>query len=80
MSDKLLKVGRKGEIFTDKELRERAKIREGGKVRAIFESGRLIIEPVPSLEDLISSPVMEITVEEAERMSEEAQREEGVHG
>ncbi|RLG47202.1 MAG: AbrB/MazE/SpoVT family DNA-binding domain-containing protein [Thermoproteota archaeon] len=80
MSEVILRVGRRGEIYTTKEVREAVGIREGGRVRAVVSGRRLIIEPIPSIEDAIRSPVLEISPEEAERISEEAQREEGALG
>lgn len=47
-------------------------IREGGRVRAVVVGDRLIIEPLPSVEDMIREPVAEITAREAEKLSEEA--------
>ncbi len=77
MSEVVLRVGKRGEIYTTRELRELAGIREGGRVRARVERGRVIIEPLPTLEELIREPVVEVSPEEAERLSEEAQREVG---
>lgn len=75
-----MKVGKKGEIFTDKELRKKANIKEGGRVRATVAEGKLIIEAAPSIEDLIRNPVVRIRVDKAERLSEKAQKEEGIYG
>ena len=75
-----MKVGKKGEIYTSKELREKTGIKPGGLVKATVEGRKLIIEAIPSIEDLVKEIVMELTPEEAERLSEEAQREEGVYG
>ena len=80
MSEMILKVGKKGEIFTSKELRNRAKIKEGGKVKATVVDNKLIIEPVPSIEDLLQNPILSITVKKAEKLSEEMQKEEGLYG
>ena len=80
MSEVVLKVGKRGEIYTSKELREKVGIRPGGLVRAVVEGRKLIIEPIPSIEDLLKEAVAELTPEEAEELSEEAQREEGVYG
>ena len=49
-------------------------------MRAVVTGVRLDIEPVPSLEDLIRSPVVSITPAEAEKLSEEAQKEAGAYG
>ena len=80
MSEVVLKVGKKGEIYTSKELREKTGIRPGGLVKAIVEGRKLIIEPIPGVEDLVKEAVVELTPEEAERLSEEAQREEDIYG
>jgi len=80
MSEETLLVGKRGEIYTDENLRKRAGIRKGGRVRATVMDGRLIIEPLPSLEDLLSKPLMTISAKEAEALSEKAQKEEGVFG
>jgi len=80
MSEFQLRVGKKGEIYTNKEIRERTDIKPGGLVRAVVEGRRLIIEAVPTVEDVIEDTVIELTPEEAEKLSEEAQREKGVYG
>ena len=80
MSEVVLKVGKKGEIYTSKELREKTGIKPGGLVRALVEGRKLIIEPIPSVEDIIKEVVVELTPEEAEELSEEAQKEEGIYG
>ena len=80
MSEIILKVGKKGEIFTTKQLREKAKIRAGGKVRAAIKDDKVTIEVLPSIEDLLQSPILLLNAEKAERLSEEAQRDEGIFG
>jgi bifunctional DNA-binding transcriptional regulator/antitoxin component of YhaV-PrlF toxin-antitoxin module len=80
MSEEILTVGKKGEIFTSKGLRSKTKIREGGKVRADVIDGRLVIEPIPSLEETLGRPVLVTDAVKAERLSEEAQMEAGVYG
>lgn len=80
MSEMILKVGKKGEIFTNKELRKKAHIREGGRVRAVILDGSMVVEPLPSIEEIVQNPVLVVNVEEAERLSEEAQKEEGTYG
>ena len=80
MSEMVLKVGKRGEIYTTKELRAMAGIKEGGRVRAWVEKGRVIIEPIPTVDEIIRGPVVRLSPEEAEKLSEEAQREEGVYG
>jgi len=80
MSEIILKVGKRGEIYTSKELRLKVGIKEGGIVRAIVEEGRLIIEPIPRIEEVIQRPVVKLSPKEAERLSEEFQKEEGIYG
>ncbi|MGI0078137.1 MAG: AbrB/MazE/SpoVT family DNA-binding domain-containing protein [Nitrososphaerales archaeon] len=80
-SDVTLKVGKKGEIFTSAELRKRANIKEGGKVKANVVGKKLVIEAIPSIEDLLGQPpVMRTTTKEIEKTSEETQKEEGIYG
>ena len=80
MSETTLKVGKKGEIFTNADLRKRANIKEGGKVKARVVENRLIIESIPSIEELLKHPVAKMTTKEAEKLSEQTQKEEGVYG
>lgn len=80
MSEIILKVGKKGEIFTTKELRKKAKIRVGGKVRVAVKDDKVTIEAVPLIEDLLRSPVLIVGVKKTERLSEKAQRDEGIFG
>lgn len=80
-SDITLKVGKKGEIFTNSDLRKRANIKEGGKVKANVVGNKLIIEAIPSIEELLRQPpVMRTTTKEVEKTSEEIQKEEGIYG
>ncbi|RLE98571.1 MAG: hypothetical protein DRJ63_07485 [Thermoprotei archaeon] len=76
----ILKVGKKGEIYTSKEIRQKVGIKEGGRVRAIVEKGKLIIEPIPTIEEVIRESIIELSPEEAEKLSEEIQKEEGIYG
>ncbi len=80
MSETILKVGKKGEIYTSKEIREKVGIRPGGYVRAVIREGKLIIEGLPTIEDLLNEAVIELSPEEAEEVSEEVQKEEGAYG
>ncbi len=78
LSEITLKVGKKGEIFTSAELRKRAKIKEGGKVKATVVDEKLVIEAIPSIEDLLKNPVVRLTTKQAEKLNEQAQKEEGL--
>ena len=44
------RVGSKGELFPPKEIREKLGLRAHVKVIYKIEEGRLVVEPVPSLE------------------------------
>jgi len=80
MVEALLKVGRRGEIYTTKELREAVGIRPGGWVRAYVEDGKVVVEPAPTIEDLIERSLAKLSPEEAEELSLEVQGEVGVGG
>jgi bifunctional DNA-binding transcriptional regulator/antitoxin component of YhaV-PrlF toxin-antitoxin module len=79
-SESLLAVGSKGEIYTNDELRRKVGIKKGGKVRARVSGDKLVIEPLPSLEEVLAVPVIMMTPEKAEKLSEEAQKEAGAYG
>ena len=80
MSEYILKVGERGEIYTTKELRLITGIKRGGRVRAIVKDRKLIIEVLPTIEELLQQNIVELTPQEAEEISEEAQVEEGIYG
>ncbi|MFQ6068787.1 MAG: hypothetical protein ACE5KD_04495 [Candidatus Bathyarchaeia archaeon] len=46
------RVGSKGELFPPKEIREKLCLR-AHKIMYKIESGRLVVEPVPSLEEVL---------------------------
>jgi bifunctional DNA-binding transcriptional regulator/antitoxin component of YhaV-PrlF toxin-antitoxin module len=48
-------VGSKGELFPPKEIRKRLGLRAHMKVIYKIESGRLVVEPVPSLEEVLKA-------------------------
>ncbi len=74
-----LKVGKRGEIYTTKEVREIAGIRAPGEVILVVRGDELVIRRPPSLDELLKrKPVLRITFEEAERASEELQGERGL--
>ncbi|MEM2972211.1 MAG: AbrB/MazE/SpoVT family DNA-binding domain-containing protein [Candidatus Bathyarchaeia archaeon] len=59
------RVGSKGELFPPKEIRERLGLQAGEKVVYRVEDGRLVVEPVPKLEDVFREPpLVELTLEE----------------
>ncbi len=58
-------VGSKGELFPPKKIRENLGLRPGLQVKYKVEEGRLIIEPIPSLQDMLKeSSQVEITIAE----------------
>jgi len=80
LSEIALKVGKKGEIFTTAEIRKKANIKEGARVSARVVGNKLVIEPIASIEEILRRPVVKLTTKEAEELSEEAQKEEGIYG
>jgi len=59
------RVGSKGELFPPKEIREKLGLKPNTKVIYRVEGGRLLVEPVPRLEEVMKEPpVVEITLEE----------------
>ncbi|MDV3244320.1 MAG: hypothetical protein LYZ66_03990 [Nitrososphaerales archaeon] len=80
MTEDILVVGMKGEIYTNEELRSKAGIRRGGRVKARVVEDKLVIEPILSIEEIIKKPVVRIGVREAEGISERAQKKAGAYG
>jgi AbrB family looped-hinge helix DNA binding protein len=59
------RVGSKGELFPPKEIREKLGLHAHKKVLYKVEDGRLIVEPIPSLEEILKEPPsVKITLEE----------------
>jgi AbrB family looped-hinge helix DNA binding protein len=70
------RVGSKGELFTTKEIREKLGLKPNTKVVLRVEDGRLVVEPIPSLEQLLAEPPqVEITAEEDEAERRKLSRE-----
>ena len=70
------RVGSKGELFPPKEIRRRLGLRPHVKVIYKIEGGRLLVEPVPSLEEVLKEPSsIEITLEEFHGFRRELSRE-----
>jgi len=70
------RVGSKGELFPPKEIREKLGLKPHTKVLLHVADGKLIVEPIPSLEDLMSrEPVVTITIEEFRKFREELSRQ-----
>ena len=69
------RVGSKGELFPPKEVREKLGLRAHAKVIYKVEDGRLVVEPVPSLEEVLREPSsVEITREEFHKHRKELSR------
>ncbi|MBM3898273.1 MAG: AbrB/MazE/SpoVT family DNA-binding domain-containing protein [Thaumarchaeota archaeon] len=69
------RVGSKEELFPPKKIREKLGLRAGKKVIYKVEAGRLVVEPVPSLEEVLREPpCIEITVDEFHRFRKELSR------
>ena len=59
------RVGSKGELFPPKAIREKLGLLPRVRVIYTVEEGRLLVEPVPSLEEVLKAPPsIEITLEE----------------
>ena len=66
------RVGSKGELFPPKEIREKLGLRARTNVIYKIEGGRLVVEPVPSLEEVLKeTPSVEITLEEFHKLRKE---------
>jgi len=58
-------VGSKGELFPPKEIRDKLGLQACTKIIYKIEQGRLIIEPVPTLNEVLREKTsVEITLEE----------------
>lgn len=72
------RVGSKGELFPPKEVREKLGLRAHMKVIYRVEDGRLVVEPVPSLEEVLrGASSVEITREEFHKHRKELSRKAG---
>ena len=66
------RVGSKGELFPPKEIREKLGLHACTKVIYKIESGRLVVEPVPSLKEVLQKKtVVEITLDEFHKFRRE---------
>jgi bifunctional DNA-binding transcriptional regulator/antitoxin component of YhaV-PrlF toxin-antitoxin module len=69
------RVGSKGELFPPKEIREKLGLQAHVKVICKIEDGRLVVEPIPSLEEVMKKPSsVEITLEEFHKHRKEPSR------
>ena len=51
-----IKIGKRGEIYTTHEIREKTGLTPGGKAIAKIEEGKLIIQPKPTALSLLEKP------------------------
>ena len=66
------RVGSKGELFPSKEIREKLKLNAHTKVIYKIEAGRLIVEPILSLKEVLEEkPSVEITFEDFQKQRKE---------
>jgi len=66
------RVGSKGELFPPKRLRETLGLRPNTRVIYKIEEGRLVVEPVPRLEQVLrEAPTLEVTLEEFHKFRKE---------
>ncbi len=66
------RVGSKGELFPPKEIREKLGLHAHTRVIYKVEDGRLIVEPIPSLEEVLKEPpLLEVTLEEFHKFRKE---------
>lgn len=66
------RVGSKGEIFPPKKMREELGLRPHARVRYKVEDGRLIVEPIPSLHDVLKEPLaFEVSLAELKKFRNE---------
>jgi len=79
-SEFVLKVGKKGEIYTSSSLRRALAIKPGSRLVArVVGEGKLLVEVVPTIEDLLKrAKKVRLSAEEVERLSVEFQEEVGV--
>lgn len=50
------RVGSKGELFIPKEIREKLRLKPGMRVIFKVKDGILMVEPIPSIEDVLKEP------------------------
>jgi AbrB family looped-hinge helix DNA binding protein len=61
------KVGSKGELFPNKQIRERLGLKPNTRVIYRVKDGTLIVEPITNLEDILEEPTkINTTLEELE--------------
>ena len=70
------KVGSKGELFPPKAIREKLGLKPHMKVIYRVEEGKLIVEPIPTIEDVLEkTPEVEVSLEEFHRFRKKLSKE-----
>jgi bifunctional DNA-binding transcriptional regulator/antitoxin component of YhaV-PrlF toxin-antitoxin module len=65
MTTEMSVVGSKEELYPPKKIRRALGLRPGVKVKYTVEGRKLVVEPIPSLEDLLEmEPTVTISLEE----------------
>lgn len=70
----LTKVGKKGEIYTTRRLRRFTGLLPGTRILLRASKTGLLVERIAAVEELIKDCFVEVTPEEAEELSKEAQK------
>lgn len=52
------RVGSKGELFPNKQIRERLGLKPNTKVIYRVKDGMLMVEPIPTLEEILEEPTL----------------------
>ncbi|MEX2703438.1 MAG: AbrB/MazE/SpoVT family DNA-binding domain-containing protein [Candidatus Baldrarchaeota archaeon] len=78
ISEIIVKVGKKGEIYFPIKFRKMVGLRPGDRVRVRVEGDKIILEKEKDVEDLLGDYVLKVSVEEVEKISEEIQKEAGI--
>lgn len=66
------KIGSKGEIFPPKEIREKLGLRPGMEIDLKVEDSKLIVRPIPRVNDLLNEPTqVEVTLQEFRKFRRE---------
>ena len=74
--EKKSKLGKKGEIYTDKEIRKLVGLNPEDEIFIIAKPGLLIVKKIPTLNQILSKePLASITIDEFERISESIQKD-----
>ena len=78
ISEIIVKIGKKGEIYFPVKFRRALGLKPGDKVKIRVEKGRIVIEKKKDVLDLLGDYVFEIDIDEVEKISEEIQKEAGL--